>query len=109
MDANPEMTARIRSLVVLDPRVTEKPMFGGLCFLLNGHILAAARRNQTVLLQLGAQAAAEAVAEPGVSYMMMRGKPALGFVEVDFGLLETEEELQRWIGRAERFVATRPD
>ena len=45
--------------------------------------------------------------EAGVSYMMMRGKPTPNFVDVDAGLLETEEDLHRWVTIAERFVSTK--
>ena len=39
--------------------------------------------------------------------MVMKGKPALNFIDVDAGLLETDPELQRWIALAERFVSTK--
>ncbi len=108
MPPSEELTRRIRDLVATDPRVTEKKMFGGICFLLDGRILVSARRTGTLLVQCGAEAAAAVTTEPGVSYMWMRGKPAANFVDVEADLLETDEGLLRWIDLAERYVSRKP-
>lgn len=108
MGFSEEMTERIRVEVALDPRVTEKRMFGGICFLLDGKILVAARRSGGLLVQCGAEAGVALTEEPGVAYMQMRGKSALGFVEVEADYVETDEDLRRWIGIAERYVSVKP-
>ena len=46
MAVRDDLTERIRRLVVMDPRVTEKRMFGGICFLLDGRILVSARHSR---------------------------------------------------------------
>lgn len=107
MGVDAELTERIRVILAFDPRVTEKRMFGGICFLLDGKILVAARRNGGLLVQCGAAAAETATKEDGVDHMMMRGKPTPNFIDVAAGLLETDEELQRWIAIAERYVAAK--
>lgn len=103
-----ELTERIRRATAFDPRVTEKRMFGGICFLLDGKILAASRRTGTLMLQVGATAAERSVTEEGVAYMIMKGKPTPNFIEVDLGLIETDADLGRWISLAERYVAMKP-
>ncbi|MDR3471778.1 MAG: TfoX/Sxy family protein [Devosia sp.] len=108
MRVSDELAARIRSFVVLDPRVTEKRMFGGVCFLLNGRILVSSRRTGTLMVQCGAPAAAELTKEPGVSPLMMKGKPAANFIDVSDELIETDEALKRWIDLAERYVGALP-
>jgi len=102
-----ELTARIRSFVALDPRITEKKMFGGIAFLLDGKILVSSRRTGTLLVQCGAESAAEVTKEPGVSPMIMKGKPAANFIDVDNDRLETDDDLKRWIDIAERFVSAK--
>jgi hypothetical protein len=108
MAVNEDLAKRIRSLVVLDPRVTEKRMFGGVAFLLDGRILVSARRTGTMLVQCGPEAAIEAVSEAGVTAMVMAGRPNRNFIDVANDSLETEEGLQRWITLAERYVAALP-
>ena len=44
---------RIRMLVGDDPRITEKFMFGGLTFLLNGHILVGCKKDGGILVSVG--------------------------------------------------------
>jgi len=107
MAVSDELTRRIRGFVALDPRITEKRMFGGICFLLDGKILVSSRRTGTLLVQCGAESAAEVTKEPGVAPMIMKGKPAANFIDVDNDRLETDEDLKRWIDLAERFVATK--
>ncbi len=107
MAVSEELTARIRSFVAFDPRITEKKMFGGIAFLLDGKILVSARRTGTLLVQCGAESAAEVTKEPGVTPMMMAGKPAANFIDVDNDRLETDDDLKRWIDLAERYVATK--
>lgn len=102
------LAKRLRGLVALDPRVTEKRMFGGICFLLDGRILICVRRGGSLLVQCGAVAAAEATQQPGVTPMTMAGRPQANFIDVADDSLETEEGLQRWIAIAERYVAALP-
>src|SRR5437899_2373477 len=109
MSGRDELAGRIRGLVVLDPRITEKRMFGGVAFLLNGRILVSARRTGTMLVQCGPEAAIEAVREPGVTAMEMAGRRSKSFIDVANDSLETEEGLQRWIALAERYVAALPE
>ena len=108
MAVNEDLAKRIRSMVVLDPRVTEKRMFGGVAFLLDGRILVSARRTGTMLVQCGEEAAVESVKEAGVTAMVMAGRPSRNFIDVANDSLETEEGLQRWITLAEHYVATLP-
>ena len=107
MAVSEELTERIRSFVALDPRITEKKMFGGVAFLLDGKILVSARRTGTLLVQCGAAAATEVTREPGVTPMIMAGKPAANFIDVDNDRLETDGDRKRCIDLAERFVSTK--
>jgi hypothetical protein len=108
MPVDQELARRIRALVVLDPRVTEKRMFGGICFLLDGRILVGVRRNGALLVQCGSEAAAEAVRRDGISHMRMGEGTAANFIDVEGENLETEEDLRRWIALAERYLMTLP-
>jgi hypothetical protein len=108
MAVDQELAARIRSLIALDPRVTEKRMFGGICFLLDGRILVGVRRNGALLVQCGAEAAQAATRRDGVTPMRMGERDAANFIDVEDDSLETEQGLSEWIALAERYLMTLP-
>jgi hypothetical protein len=87
--------------------LTEKPMFGGLAWLLNGHLLCGARQDG-MLIRLGKGLDAWALALPGIGPMIMRGRPMQGWVRaqpVAFG----DDDLRRNLLRAAAaFVGTLP-
>ena len=108
MTISEQLAERIRGLVALDPRVTEKRMFGGICFLLDGRILICVRRAGSLLVQCGAAAATEAIGQPGVTPMIMAGRPQPNFIDVADDSLESDDRLRHWIEVAERYVAGLP-
>jgi hypothetical protein len=109
MPARDELAARIRSFVALNPRITERKMFGGVAFLLNGHILVSARGKGGMLVQCGDVAGREAATQPGVTTMVMRGREMTGFLNVDDDHLDDDESIERWIAIAERYVSRLKD
>ena len=88
---------RVRLLLDGDPRITEKTMFGGLTFLLNGHILVACKKNGTALLSVGKENNAAALARPGATQMVHGGRVMQGFVWVDADSLEDDDGLEGWV------------
>jgi TfoX/Sxy family transcriptional regulator of competence genes len=95
----------------LDPgagQVTEKRMFGGLAFIVDGNMAIAASRNGGLLVRTDPDEAEEVQALPGVEPMEMRGRKMPGWVFVDAEALRDESDLDAWIERALDFVATLP-
>jgi TfoX/Sxy family transcriptional regulator of competence genes len=64
-----------------DVPVTEKAMFGGLSFLLHGHMVCGVTKHGAIF-RVGAPNDAAANALHGVAPMQFTGKPMSGFVEV---------------------------
>src|SRR5580765_5976944 len=62
--------------------VTEKKMFGGVCFLLRGNMVAAASP-RGYLVRVGAEAGRQALSRKGASPMKMRGRALAGYLRVD--------------------------
>ena len=102
------LSERIRALLDGDPRVTEKYMFGGLTFLLNGHILAGCKKDGSMLLSVGKTHYAEAIARPGTAPMIHGNRTMVGFVWVEPAALEEDDDLAGWIRTAEEWVAALP-
>lgn len=99
---------RIRDVLDGDPRITEKAMFGGRSFLLNGHILIAANKDGRVLLSVGKEHNDEALARPGATQMVQGGRTMRGFIWVDGDAIEDDDALRDWIDTASAWVAQMP-
>jgi len=73
------LEAWLREALRAERNVSEKAMFGGVAWLLNGHLLCAAR-DDGMLARVGAERNAWALALSGVGPMIMRGRPLDGWV-----------------------------
>lgn len=107
-EAADALAARIRAQIGDDPNVTEKRMFGGFAFMLNGNMLVGPLKDGALLVRVGKDAHAGALAQPGASEMKFTGRSMSGFVEVRGKAIETDAGLAEWIARATDFVATLP-
>jgi hypothetical protein len=86
--------------------LSEKRMFGGVCFLLNGNMLCGAGKNG-YMIRTDPARAAEAAALPGGEPVVMQGRPMKGFYWLDPGAVDARA-LGRWIALAEAYVAGLP-
>jgi hypothetical protein len=102
------LAERVRMLVGNDPRVAEKYMFGGLTFLLNGHILVGCKKDGGILISVGKDNHEAAKARPGTTEMIHNGRVMSGFFWVEGDAIEDDEALEDWIRFAEAAVAQRP-
>ena len=99
---------RVRMIVGDDPRITEKYMFGGLTFLLNGHILVGCKKDGSILISVGKDNHDAAAARPGTPAMVHNGRVMSGFFWIDGDVIEDDDTLLDWIRFAEKAVAQRP-
>lgn len=99
---------RIRDLVVSELDVTEKKMFGGLAFLVNGNMSVAASGGGGLMVRLDPADAEPLLAETGVTELEMRGKPMRGWLRVTEAGYATDEELRGWVERSIEFARTLP-
>ncbi|MEH6526586.1 MAG: TfoX/Sxy family protein [Sneathiella sp.] len=96
----------LREALLSHSGVTEKKMFGGICFLLNGNMLCGTGIDR-VMFRVGKELEAEAVARAGAQAMEMGGRKMGGlvWVELDAAL---ETGLDNWISLANKFVGSLP-
>lgn len=86
--------------------ISRQPMFGGVCFMLNGNMLAGASK-RGLLLRVGKEAYGPAMKRAGTRPMEMRGKPMAGYLYVDPARL-SDAALRDWLQLAIDFVKTLP-
>ena len=102
------LAERVRVILDGDPRITEKTMFGGLSFLLNGHILVACNKDGRILLSVGKEHFEEALKRPGAYQMHMGERPMTGFIAVSEEGTADDDALKTWIAYAMKFAETLP-
>ncbi len=78
--------------------VTEKPMFGGLAFLVGGAMALAASGEGGLLLRVDPGEAEMLLAEPHVAPAEMRGRELRGWLRVEHSGVGSDAELRRWVG-----------
>jgi hypothetical protein len=88
-----ELAHRIRE-VLSGEQYVEQRMFGGLAFLVGGHMAIAASGQGGLLVRVPEDEYAAARSEPGVDDFVMRGKPMRGWLRVEPG-----EDLAEWVRR----------
>jgi TfoX/Sxy family transcriptional regulator of competence genes len=86
------LAAAIRELL---PEATEKRMFGGIGFLVNGKLAIAASGQGGVLVRVDPAEAAELVASGAAQPAVLRGRTRMGWVRAP----PTPRELAAWVER----------
>jgi TfoX/Sxy family transcriptional regulator of competence genes len=99
---------RIRDLVSGEAGVTEKTMFGGLSFLVNGNMAVAASGQGGILVRVDPAESAELVERTPAQEMEMRGRSLAGWLRLESGDVDTDGELSAWVGRGVAFARLLP-
>ena len=97
-----ELADRVRAALSTEPHVTEKAMFGGLAFLVDGAMAVAVSGQGGLMVRSDPARAEELTAADGVERMVMRGRAMDGWLRVSADVVDDEDPLRRWvaIGRA---------
>jgi TfoX/Sxy family transcriptional regulator of competence genes len=96
---------RIRRAIGPRTDVTEKKMFGGIAFLLNGKMFCGLA-NADLMVRVGPERYEAALCESHVRPMDFTGRPLRGYVYVAPSGLRTDAALRRWVDLSMTFVAT---
>ncbi len=102
-----DLANRLRELLA-DETVTERKMFGGLAFLLNGHMSVSASGRGGLLARIDPGDTETVLQRPHVTRMEMGGRQMDGWVRVAPDGLRTKRELAAWVKRSVTFVKTLP-
>ena len=98
---------RIRGNLAGHMGISERKMFGGLCFMLNGNMVCGVAKDD-LMLRVGPAAYEETLALEGAREMDFTGKPLKGMVFVDAAFAAEDDDLAGWIARALQFAASLP-
>ena len=103
-----DLANRIRELVLTEEGVTEQRMFGGLAFLINGHMSVAASSQGGLLLRVEPEQTAALLEKPHARSFEMRGRAMQGWLRVEAEGVTTKRELQRWVARGVGYARSLP-
>lgn len=107
MAHDPALGERVRRALAGTAGLAEQQMFGGLCFLVNGHMCAGIV-GSTLMVRIGPEGYAEALTQPHVRAMDFTGRPMTGMVFVDPPALATKAMLSAWVTRGAEYAASLP-
>lgn len=106
-DLGAELARRIRSHLPTTRTMEEKRMFGGLAFMVDGHMCCGVLGDRLVL-RLGSEGVDPGLERPHTAPMDFTGRVSRTMIYVDPPGWEADESLSRWIEEALAFVATLP-
>ena len=100
------LAERVRAALAGRDKVVEKKMFGGVAFMIRGH-MSCGVVNQTLMVRIDPAREAALLEEPGARPMDFTGRPMRGFLHVE-GIGLAGAALRRWVKRAADFAESRP-
>lgn len=103
-----ELADRIRFLIGSGPGVTEKKMFGGLAFLIDGNMAISASGQGGALVRVDPADTDALVATANATLAVMGGRTMQGWLRVSSEDLEADEQLIEWVKRAVGYARSLP-
>ena len=103
-----QVAQRIRDLVVGDLDVTEKKMFGGLAFLINGNMAVSASSKGGLLLRVDPSDTEALVAQPHAEPFEMRGREMAGWLRIAPEGVQSDERLRHWVAIGTAYARSLP-
>jgi TfoX N-terminal domain len=107
MAYDPGLAQRVREILDQQSGLTERKMFGGLAFLLEGKMVVGIQ-GSTLMARVGPERHQDALAVPHVREMNFTGRPMKGYVYVDPPGLTEDRDLAAWVSWCAGYVARLP-
>jgi TfoX/Sxy family transcriptional regulator of competence genes len=102
------LAARVRELAAGHPGLTEKRMFGGLAFLIGGHMSVSASGGGGLLVRVDPEQTQALLDEPYAHPMVMRGREMEGWLRVDAEGVRDKRALEKWVRRGVAYAQSLP-
>lgn len=108
MSYDTELADRVREHVEHETGLTEKRVFGGLAFLINGNMAVSASSKGGLLLRVDPADTENLLREPGARPFEMRGREMTGWLHIEATGQTDDDELDRWIKRGVGYARSLP-
>jgi hypothetical protein len=103
-----DLADRVRGAITASHDVAEQKMFGGLAFLIGGHLAVAASGQGGLLVRSDPTESERLLATAKAEEMIMRGRPMRGWLRVDAAEVKTKRQLERWVKVGATYAASLP-
>jgi TfoX-like protein len=103
-----ELADRIREVLGGEPGVTEKRMFGGLAFLVDGKLAVSASGQGGLLARIDPGQHDRLTRGAHVEAFVMRGRPMEGWLHVHPDAVRTTRQLRTWVDRCVAYARALP-
>jgi TfoX/Sxy family transcriptional regulator of competence genes len=103
------LAARVRELIEARQGVTERKMFGGIGWMIDGNMACGVMSTGGLIVRMAPEDTEAALAEPHVGEFGRPGsKPMRGFVVVEPDGVASDEALARWVDTGADHAASLP-
>jgi len=102
-----KLAARIRRVVAGSKGITEKQMFGGLCFLLDGKMICGVLKTD-MIAKIGRDNHERVATRKHVRPFDFTGKPMKGIVYVEPAALRSDKDIAMWVDMGKEHVKESP-
>jgi TfoX/Sxy family transcriptional regulator of competence genes len=103
-----DLAERIRELTDAERGLTEKKMFGGLAFLVNGNMAVAASGQGGILVRVDPDESESLLSKTKAFPMEMRGREMRGWLRVNPEDVRTKPQLSKWVRRGVDYARSLP-
>jgi hypothetical protein len=103
-----ELAYRVRDLLEPEKGLSEKKMFGGLAFMINGHMAVTVSRQGGLMLRVDPAQTDELLRHKHAQPFEMRGRAMDGWLRVDAAGVVKESDLERWAAIGVSYARTLP-
>lgn len=107
MAYNEKLAQRVREVLSGGLEWAEIKMFGGLCFMHNGHMCVGVS-TEDLMVRVGPEQYEAALAQPHAREMDFTGRPLKGFIYVEEDGVNSADALAAWIGMGMQFTGALP-
>ena len=103
-----DLAERLRELLAVEAGVSEKKMFGGLAFLVNGNMAVSASGQGGLLARVNPDDTARLLSRRHVTLMEMGGRTMAGWLRVAPEGVRTKRDLAAWVNRSVAYARALP-
>jgi TfoX/Sxy family transcriptional regulator of competence genes len=103
-----ELASRLRNLVADEPGLTEKKMFGGLAFMIDGNMAIAASGQGGLMVRADPDQSDALATKTNARLVEMRGRQMPGWLRVDAPDVRTKQQLAKWVALGVNYARSLP-